>query len=474
MKHLVFLSVCLFVSVFVFSSKPVQAESREVILKKNAMNIAHREMLAAEDFANLDKAMNRIQREYEEGKWTDKELRSFFVDPFRGADSGFEDIYNKWVKAYPRSYAARQVRGSYFYYMMRKHYFDALKISASGKIEQIPQEQAEKIKHYADLAIRDNAAALGLDVKKPILAYSQLVGVYRVFGSHEKSRKMLDEANKIAPRNIIARSSYMGFLDTGVYTLMATLDEMQKVMEELRKNNLSAEEDSHEIINSFHSRLLRDSQYELLDREMNRIQKDYESGKIDDVALSRFFNIFRDTNPVHAEKYNAWVAAYPQSYAARQARAMYFRGVAWDARGTASMRDTSTEEREGMQLYMKRSMDDSMLAATLTAKPVLTYDNILVLSQLGGSRATINQMITMANMADPKNSLVRRSYMHSLQTRWGGSLAEMEEFLKASKAAGLPDRVIMDFEDAIVTEKLWIADNIMDTYSNIGQLVTGF
>ena len=74
-----------------------------------------------------------------------------------------------------------------------------------------------------------------------------------------------------------------------------------------------------------YAELLQEGRYAELDKEMNQIQKDFEDGKRNDVNLMHLFYAFYNPDSGLEEKYNAWNAAFPKSYAALEARATYYR-----------------------------------------------------------------------------------------------------------------------------------------------------
>ncbi|MBL1147143.1 MAG: DUF4034 domain-containing protein [Pseudomonadota bacterium] len=457
----------------VLLSQPALSDTRENIQKKSSLNLTHREMFAMEDFTSLDKAMNSIQREYEDGSWSDEELDDLFSWSLRGHAPELEAVYNKWVEVFPKSYAAHQARGLYFSRLVDRYYKEALEITKIKSWEDIPPAQADKIKHYAALAITDHNTAIKLRKGKPVLAYAKLIMLYAVTGDMKTSRALLEKVNRIAPDNKIARLSYMTLLHSDrFYKGDETLDEMRKLADEAA--GFSLEDEHIEIADLFHIRLLKEGKYAELEKRMGDIQRKYEAGKIHDRTLRKYFYDFGLANPDHAEKLNAWIKKYPKSYAARQTRAMYLLSAAWRARGNKYMTETSSQEVEGMEHYLGRAWDDCVEAATLTAKPILSYRTMVSLLQTGGGRQQIYATVERANIVDPKNAIVRMAYMDSLQTRWGGSLELMEEYLEEAKLIGLPETVIMDFEESIIEEKRWLTEQVMKQYENIGQVVTGF
>lgn len=478
MMKKIFLSFCFsLLAALLFCAPPAQAfsnETRDQIVSRLGLYMKHREMFAAGDYAALDKSMNLLLREYDEGKWSDSILREHFRGPFWGSDIAFEESYNKWVKAYPKSVAARLVRGAYYYYIAFNYYSEAERQTKITSLDQIPKEIAEQMNRYAGLSIKDNEAALKLSSGKAVLAYGQLLWLYALQGDREKSRKIYEQANKVAPRNIKARMSYMGTLSTEwLYKPDVGLAEMRKVIADVAQRELPPY-DLGEILRPYYFTLLKAGQYEELGKVLNQTQRDYERGKFNDLVLQDYFSIFNTDSPEFTKMLDAWVKAFPKSYAARQARAMHFLSTAATARGAAFISDTSAQEIEGMRLYLKRAMADCRAAGRMTRKPVLTYRTISGISLYNGADDTRKLMLDMANKVDPKNSVVRIEYLFGLQGRWGGSLAEMESFVKEAKTLGLPDEAIYNMEDMILTEKQWLADSIVKTYSELGKLVTGF
>jgi hypothetical protein len=70
--------------------------------------------------------------------------------------------------------------------------------------------------------------------------------------------------------------------------------------------------------------LLRAENYSVLDKKMNGLQEAYEQGIISDESLLHGFRAFYDTDPLLERNYQAWLAAYPNSYLAHLAHATYY------------------------------------------------------------------------------------------------------------------------------------------------------
>jgi hypothetical protein len=432
---------------------PSYAETKEEHEKKmTSMNDAHREMFTAGNFEKLDADMNRLQAEYEKGRWTDIELNYFFNGTFSSVDPAQEDSYNKWVAAYPKSYAARFAR-AYYHQRLTKLY--------------VANQKASEAKRAAGLTLQDYTASLSLTAK-PILTYSQLIGVYGITHDIGKIKVVYDGAAKLDPHNVMARTLYM--LELGNF---GTVADMQALADDLHKIGRS-DDDIAIALNIFYVRLFREGRYHDLDREMNAIQKNYEAGKISDANLEAHFGIFYAADPKGEAKYDAWVKAYPNSYAALQSRCAYNLEAALVSRGSKFIQDTSDSELKGMDLYLNRASADCKAAEALTKKPILAYKDLLHIAELNGDWQTRKQMLDLANIADPKNTTVRTQYMYGLQPQWGGSLREMHDFLEQAKEAGVSGPGIQQLNEFYMESTSCDDCNGTKDFAKIGTIITGF
>ena len=215
--------------------------------------------------------------------------------------------------------------------------------------------------------------------------------------------------------------------------------------------------DEENRLNALHRYMLRERRYAELDKHMNQIQQDYEQGKRSDVELLHLFRAFYDTDPNLERNFSDWIVAYPQSYAAREAEGIYFRRVGYGARGSDYISKTPPQQIARMRAYLDRSLASHKAALNFTAKPLLTYYDLLSLSKLLGDRALAEHTLRSACRIDPRNFIVRYKYMLMLETRWGGSLQEMVSFREDSKHAGLTNEQLGYLDELIGTERAWLA-----------------
>jgi len=413
------------------------------------------------DYSQLDAEMNQIQREYEEGKWDDIGLRHT-SRAFYDTDPTLEANYNSWVENYPQSYAAHQARAAFYGKMATRTLDDGKDIS------QMSEQEKADMQHYASLAFEDNKAAMAL-TPKPFLACVQMIEIGWFGRSPDLARQMLDKADEIDPHNFIARVNYMPSLET---RWGGSFKQMKEFREEVGKAGLPKDQlvSFDDLIdyekgwtakndNSAHSAMLREGKYGELDKEMNQIQQDYEMGIWTDEDLSLRFQPFNDRDPELEANFYSWLASYPKSYAAHQARAIYSLGLAWKARGTGYISKTPSQQIAKMEQYLGQAMEDDKTAIGLTKKPLLAYANILEISMLHGSKELSRKALDEADKIDPGNFVARENYMDLLQPKWGGSFEEMKKYREEARMTGVSVNILRNLDGMIFLALADFCDN---------------
>jgi tetratricopeptide (TPR) repeat protein len=180
--------------------------------------------------------------------------------------------------------------------------------------------------------------------------------------------------------------------------------------------------------------------------------------------------------------YDAWVAQFPQSYAARFARGDHFDTVGWARRGCEYADKTSAEQFAALRHYSALARADLDVSLLLDAKPFLTYVSLITIS--GESSGPLPQteqdalrviasdlpsdappgnwyqksLFLAATQIVPKSFLARRALMHRLETRWGGSIGAMQALYEQSVKAGLPQVQLRALESMVLRDKGWSAE----------------
>jgi hypothetical protein len=209
--------------------------------------------------------------------------------------------------------------------------------------------------------------------------------------------------------------------------------------------------------NSQTSRSLRAGQYQELNSRFSQVQVEFENGKISGDDLRAQFRDFYATDPDLAAKLDGWVRQYPNSYVARVARGIYYKKVGFEARGTAYIRDTSQSQIDGMTAAFEKAIADLRGSIEMSPKPFLSYFHLLDIGNAVGAKEELRAIYDHANSLDPTSYAVRLKYMNTLQTRWGGSLEEMQNFYSECQRAGLTHAQNKELQGLLSQEKAWLA-----------------
>jgi hypothetical protein len=205
--------------------------------------------------------------------------------------------------------------------------------------------------------------------------------------------------------------------------------------------------------------LLHAGRYAELDARMNGFQQAYRSRAIGDLELLRQFGAFARTDSALKDELDAWVQGYPDSYAAHLARGIYYFRCGVVTRGTKYINRTPAEQIRGMTVYLTQSRTDLLASLPLDAKPLISYRYLIVIGMEFGERDGNRDWLEKALALDQDSIVIRRPYMTSLETRWGGSLEAMQGFLDASRKDGAsPDHLRM-LGELIDRERQWLRKN---------------
>jgi tetratricopeptide (TPR) repeat protein len=230
------------------------------------------------------------------------------------------------------------------------------------------------------------------------------------------------------------------------------------------------------------SLLLKAAQYGALEARFSGLQRDYKNRKIDDLALLLAYRDFYDTNPSLELRYAEWIKAYPRSYAAHLAEAIYYVHAGREARGNKYADETSDEQFAAMEVFNSKALADLEKSLTLDDRPILSYVQLIDLDrhndtnifadaisyvdrltmtffhkhiQSTDSLNSPRDYLDRSNSIDPGNFIARRKYMTILETRWGHSTSEMNAFFKESQSAGLSSERLRVLEALVMQDRAW-------------------
>lgn len=214
--------------------------------------------------------------------------------------------------------------------------------------------------------------------------------------------------------------------------------------------------------------LLRQRSYAQLDERMNDFQAAYRRGALADTSLLQEFYAFTLADPALEPNLDAWVAAYPTSYAARLARGIHYFGAGVQTRGGQLADHTTSEQWRGMGLYLDKARQDLQDSLTLDSKPMLSYSVLMRIVMQLGEPQTVRTLFESAVALDPQNLVARASYMRSLETRFNGSLDQMVAFLQSSRDAGLSADQLTLLQKMVDNEREWLKGGV-DTNKRVAQ-----
>jgi TPR repeat protein len=202
--------------------------------------------------------------------------------------------------------------------------------------------------------------------------------------------------------------------------------------------------------------LLSARHFDELDRRYGALQQQYEDHQIPDEDLRAAFRAFYATDPGLAGDYDAWVQHSPKSYVAHLAKGIYYKMVGLERRGGGFMSETSDLQLGGMEAAFVVAERELTASLSLDKKPLLTYLHLIDIYVQMSDGSEARKLIDAADSIDPGNFVVREKYMGSLQTRRGGSIAQMRDFLRECKSAKLSVAHLKQLEALVIEDEAWV------------------
>lgn len=150
-------------------------------------------------YADLDRFFGGLQKRYADGEITEQEIDRWF-QLFDRPDPSLTPLHRDWIKAFPKSYAARIAIGRHF----------ASVAYASRGVQFVSgtsDSQFEQMKSFHELALRELSEAESLS-SKPILAVNTKVLIARYDRGDAVLRREFARAEAIDPENVRAKGDY--------------------------------------------------------------------------------------------------------------------------------------------------------------------------------------------------------------------------------------------------------------------------
>lgn len=185
------------------------------------------EWLKSGNYSALEQYYSQCQRDYEAGKTSDRQLYASFRRLYEN-NLDNEGNFDRWMQAYPTSYAATLARGAYLYRM-------AWSVRGDKYIPETSNEQLAAMRNFLTRARADLLASLKM-THKPYLSTLYLLNAGLLDSSTAERRHWFELGTAMDPQNTLLRIRYMGGLRPrwgGSY------DEMQSFMRQCEDQKLA-------------------------------------------------------------------------------------------------------------------------------------------------------------------------------------------------------------------------------------------
>jgi hypothetical protein len=201
---------------------------------------------------------------------------------------------------------------------------------------------------------------------------------------------------------------------------------------------------------------LRSDNFAPLQDYFGSLQHEYSEGKIPEDTVRDAFRAFYDISPDLESHYDLWIQKYPKSYVAYLARAIYNKKVGGEARGDRFIKDTTDAQILQMREAYSKARRDLNVSCSLDSRPLLSYGHAIDIAMSIGPVGSTRQLLDSGLKLDSHSLILRSKFMVSLETRWGGSLGEMVDFLEESRRAGLSAVAMKELETLVEQERDWL------------------
>lgn len=174
---------------------------------------------------------------------------------------------------------------------------------------------------------------------------------------------------------------------------------------------------------------LLNSKFDLLEKELNKLQEGFRKNEYDDRIVNRALSAFASTNPRFEMLINNWIKKYPSSAVAIAARGYHYSMLGRTSRGTAYANDTSPEKFRSMENYYHKAVADLTEACHRDQGLSVAFGQLITISMAVGNSQVSEALLSVGLLQSPGSYVIRERYLSSLQPKWGGSMENIRRFL---------------------------------------------
>jgi tetratricopeptide (TPR) repeat protein len=180
-----------------------------------------------------------------------------------------------------------------------------------------------------------------------------------------------------------------------------------------------------------------------LDDYVGQFQASFEADPLKEYWPIDAGEAFASAEPELETELNVWVAASPDSFAARYARGSHYVAVMWAMRGTKYRSETPDDDFRAMTEAGRKAIIDLDEALRLRPRLVAAMRQEMRVAMATSDHIRHDEMRDRALRACPGCIQPRATNLRALTPRWGGSYAAMRSFVATSPAAASPRLAVL-------------------------------
>jgi tetratricopeptide (TPR) repeat protein len=169
--------------------------------------------------------------------------------------------------------------------------------------------------------------------------------------------------------------------------------------------------------------LLKQQQFDKLENELQRLQADYDGGACQECEANAPYFLFATSDPLVGQRLQEWVAQHPNSVPARFARGRYLNHVAWIARGSGTVSETSNEQFAEMRRLQTAAIEDLLWVVEHEPKTPLAYADLIYIATAQSGEIAAAQIYDRALQSNPDSPAIYRARVWSLSPWWQSILS---------------------------------------------------
>ncbi len=207
---------------------------------------------------------------------------------------------------------------------------------------------------------------------------------------------------------------------------------------------------------------LRESRYADLDAELTRMEQDVEARRLPERDLDAAFEAFANSDPALQRALDDWIAASPESFAARFARARYLRHLA--KLGSDSARDADVPAEWTSMIEDLRTRAAKDIGAALALEPDLTwaYSDLAHIAHNRGDDVSVERLYQQGLAQVPDSGVIDGIPLENMDRSAPARLHRLFTMIDDLRAKHGDDPnylYLKGFEDEVLAERVCAEGN---------------